>query len=135
MGKSIVVSATPERLEIAKKQMQGLARDAIFSLPFIKGLYLHYLPKTIEPISLPSDFCFELVLPAGGGCLLSTTEGFNNALIYDANHPYQTAWSWRRGRTEELSRWPELVTPAQKCGGSVSMCCPSTSVSGWRLTW
>lgn len=36
MGKSIVVSATTERLLIAKTQMQGKDRDAIFSLPFIK---------------------------------------------------------------------------------------------------
>ncbi|WP_374017988.1 hypothetical protein ABU162_28570 [Paenibacillus thiaminolyticus] len=38
MGKSIVVSATPERLSIAQKQMQGKDRDTIFSLPFIRGL-------------------------------------------------------------------------------------------------
>ncbi|WP_246239238.1 hypothetical protein [Paenibacillus anseongensis] len=35
MGKSIVVSATPERLLIAKEQMQGKSRDAVFSLPFL----------------------------------------------------------------------------------------------------
>ena len=44
MGKSIVVSATPERLSIAEAQMRGKDRDHIFSLPFIRGLYLHYLP-------------------------------------------------------------------------------------------
>jgi hypothetical protein len=39
LGKSIVVSATPERLSIAKTQMQGKDRDTVFSLPFIRGLY------------------------------------------------------------------------------------------------
>jgi len=55
MGKSIVVSATPERLLIAKKQIQGKDRDTIFSLPFIRGLYLHYLPdlKRINSILRP----------------------------------------------------------------------------------
>ena len=40
MGKSIVVSATHERLEIAKTHMQGKDRDTIFALPFIRGLWL-----------------------------------------------------------------------------------------------
>ena len=44
MGKSIVVSATAERLAIAKALMQGKGRDTIFSLPVIRGYYLHYLP-------------------------------------------------------------------------------------------
>ncbi|MCR2822121.1 GNAT family N-acetyltransferase [Lederbergia panacisoli] len=63
MGKSIVVSATPERLLIAKTQMQGKDRDAIFSLPFIRGLYVHYLPdlERIKPIFPPENFSFELI--------------------------------------------------------------------------
>jgi len=34
-GRSIVVSATPERLLIDKTQMQGKNRDTVFSLPFM----------------------------------------------------------------------------------------------------
>ncbi|MFD2748121.1 hypothetical protein ACFSTH_17690 [Paenibacillus yanchengensis] len=63
MGKSIVVSATPERLSIAKTQMQGKDRDSIFSLPFIRGLYLHFLPdvKRIKPMASLNYFSFELI--------------------------------------------------------------------------
>ncbi|ANS74508.1 hypothetical protein AWM70_07850 [Paenibacillus yonginensis] len=63
MGKSIVVSATPERLAIAKAQMQGKDRDTVFSLPFIRGLYLHFLPdvKRIQPVTPPNGFSFEMI--------------------------------------------------------------------------
>ena len=63
MGKSIVVSATSERLLIAKKQMQDKDRDTVFSLPFIRGLYLHFLPdvKRIKPMSSPNFCSFEVI--------------------------------------------------------------------------
>ncbi len=91
MGRSIVVSATPERLSIAKEQMQGKDRDTVFSLPFIRGLYLHYLPdlKILEPLSPPHGFSFEMVEHDEVGRLLDV-KGFDNAIIYDTNHPYQT---------------------------------------------
>lgn len=59
MGNSIVVSATPERLSIAKSQMLG--KDRVFSLPFIRGLYLHLLPdiKRIKLLSAPNLFSFH----------------------------------------------------------------------------
>ncbi|WP_211750044.1 GNAT family N-acetyltransferase [Paenibacillus sp. Marseille-Q4541] len=91
MGKSIVVSATPERLSIAKAQMQGKDRDSIFSLPFIKGLYLHFLPdlKKIQPMSPPEHFSYEVVENEEISGLLGI-EGFEDAIISDRNHPYQT---------------------------------------------
>lgn len=91
MGKSIVVSATPERLLIAKTQMQGKNRDAIFSLPFIRGLYLHFLPdiKRIKPVSPPKFFSFELIRQEEVVSLLDDTR-FNEAIIYDTNLPWQT---------------------------------------------
>jgi GNAT superfamily N-acetyltransferase len=91
MGKSIVVSATPERLAIAKAHMQGKDRDTIFSLPFIRGLYLHFLPdfQKIEPMSPPADFLYEVVEKDEVSKLLGI-EGFDNAFISDMNHPYQT---------------------------------------------
>jgi GNAT superfamily N-acetyltransferase len=91
MGKSIVVSATPERLAIAKKHMQGKDRDTIFALPFIRGLWLHYLPdlNTINLISPPENFSFE-VLEHDKIVDLLNIKGFNEAIIYDTNHPYQT---------------------------------------------
>lgn len=91
MGKSIVVSATPERLCIAETQMQGKDRDTIFSLPFIRGLYLHYLPdvQRIKPITPPNHFSFELITREDVVKLLNVTR-FNEAIIYDTKLPWQT---------------------------------------------
>ncbi len=91
MGKSIVVSATEERLSIAKSQMQGKDRDCIFSLPLIRGHSLHFLPdlKIIKPMSPPENFQFEVVEQDEVINLLEFEE-FNNALIYDPNRPYRT---------------------------------------------
>ncbi|NOJ71322.1 GNAT family N-acetyltransferase [Paenibacillus alvei] len=91
MGKSIVVSATPERLSIAKTQMQGNDRDIIFSLPFIRGLYLHFLPdvKRIKPMAPPNFFSFELIKREEVVSLFDVKR-FNEAIIYDTNHPWQT---------------------------------------------
>lgn len=91
MGKSIVVSATPERLTIAKTQMIGKDRDIIFSLPFIRGLILHYLPdlKIIKPILPPENFSFELV-DQDEVFRLCELEGFNNAIIHDTKSPHPT---------------------------------------------
>jgi len=91
MGKSIVVSATPERLLIAKAQMEGENRDSIFSLPFIRGLYLHFLPdvQRIKPISPPNSFSFELLKREEVARLFDGIR-FNEAIIYDTNLPWQT---------------------------------------------
>jgi GNAT superfamily N-acetyltransferase len=91
MGKSIVVSATPERLSIAKTQMLGKNRDTVFSLPFIRGLYLHFLPdvKKIKPMSPPNFFSFDLVQREEVVSLFDVTK-FNEAIIYDTNLPWQT---------------------------------------------
>jgi len=91
MGQSIVVSATPERLAIARDQMRGQGRDAIFALPFVRGLYLHFLPDLarMQPLAPPAGYDFELVEREGVADLLGTP-GFSNSLIYDPNHPYHT---------------------------------------------
>lgn len=91
MGKSIVVSATPERLSITKAQMQGKDRDAIFSLPFIRGLYLHFLPdlSSIKPLPPPEHFSFETV-EQDEIVRLRGIEGLQNAIIYDVDHAYRT---------------------------------------------
>ena len=91
MGKSIVVSATSERLLIAKTQMQGKDRDAVFFLPFIIGLYLHFLPdvKRIKSMTPPNFFSFELIKGEEVIRLFDVTR-FNKAIIYDTNLPWQT---------------------------------------------
>ncbi|HEY2495263.1 MAG TPA: GNAT family N-acetyltransferase [Paenibacillus sp.] len=106
MGKSIVVSATPERLAIAKTQMQGKDRDTIFSLPFIRDLYLNFLPDLdkIKTMSPPDHFSYEVVEKDEVAKLLGL-EGFDNAIISDKNHPYHTV----------------LVVLAKKNGKTVGM--------------
>ncbi len=92
MGRSIVVSATPERLAIAKARMQGKDRDTIFALPFIRGLSLYFLPdiEGMKPVPPPDSFSFEIVEQDQVSRLLAIS-GFDNALIYNPNHPYHTA--------------------------------------------
>ncbi|ACX66731.1 MULTISPECIES: GNAT family N-acetyltransferase [Bacillales] len=91
MGKSIVVSATPERLAIAKTFMQGKDRDTIFSLPFIRGLYLHFLPdlERIQPMPPPAGFSYEVVEENEISRLMEL-EGLEDAIVTDPGRPYQT---------------------------------------------
>src|SRR5690606_39415352 len=78
-------------LSIAKTKMQSKYMDTIFSLPFIRGLYLHFLPdvKRIKPLSSPNFFSFEVIKREEVVSLLDVTS-FNNAIIYDTNLPWQT---------------------------------------------
>ena len=87
MGLSIVVSATPDILDIVKPQLAGKSRDEAFSMPFVYGHSLYYLPDLahIKPLNQPNGFTYEIVeqdeIPE-----LYQIEGFRNALGYDANH-------------------------------------------------
>jgi GNAT superfamily N-acetyltransferase len=87
MGKSIIVSASPDILEIAKHLLIGKGRDEAFSMPFVYGHSLYYLPDLtlIKPLAPLDGFAYETVeqtdIPA-----LYQTEGFRNAIQYDVNH-------------------------------------------------
>lgn len=87
MGKSIVVSATTDILPIAKAELTGQDRDRAFSLPFIYGQALYYLPDlgSIKALSKPAGFSFELVEHSQIQSLYDVS-GFTNALSYDPNH-------------------------------------------------
>jgi hypothetical protein len=117
MGKSIVVSATPERLSIAKTQMQGKDRDTVFSLPFITGLYLHYLPdlKIIKPVSPPENFSFEVVERDEVADLLNNkdliTQSYMTRIILII-----LTWLWLQRKTERLRVWQEQVKLVQSYG-------------------
>lgn len=88
MGRATIVSATPDVLEIVKPMLEGKNRDDAFSMPFVFGHTLGYLPdlKALSPISLPDGFEWEMIerenIPA-----LYDVKGFNNAIQYNANHP------------------------------------------------
>ena len=88
MGKSIVVSASPKILEIVKPLLDGKGRDEAFSMPFVYGHSLYYLPDLpqVKPLISADGFAYEIVeqreIP-----LLYRHEGFRNAVQYDVNHP------------------------------------------------
>lgn len=88
MGKTIVVSASPMILEMVKPLLIGKSRDEAFSMPFVYGHSLCYLPDQaqIKPLASPEGFVYEFVeqseIP-----MLYRYEGFNNCIQYDAGSP------------------------------------------------
>lgn len=92
MGKSIVVSATPARLKYAKEQLSGKERDYAFSMPFICGHVMCYLPDidNLKRISAPPNFIYETI-QKDRISTLRETQGFSNALQYDLIHPVQNS--------------------------------------------
>jgi len=88
MGRSIVISASRDILEIVKPLLNGKDRDEAFSMPFVYGHGLYYLPDlaVIKPVDPPVGFLYEMIeqddIPA-----LYQYEGFRNAIQYDDNHP------------------------------------------------
>jgi hypothetical protein len=106
MGKSIIVSASPDILQVVKPLLEGKDRDEAFGMPFVYGHSLYYLAdlEQIKPLSPPDGFNYEMVerddIP-----VLYQHEGFRNTVQYDTNHP----------------RPDILVTLAKKEGNIVGM--------------
>ncbi len=92
MGKSIVVSATPARLEYAKEQLAGKNRDDAFAMHFIRGHVMAYLPDldNMKRIPAPSNFTYEMI-DIDKIAMLRDIPGFDNAIQYDVNHPVQNS--------------------------------------------
>ncbi len=88
MGNAIIVSATDDILPIAVQQMNGKNRDEAFSLPFVYGHSLYYLPDlaNIKPIATPNGFTYELMENERIHDLYQY-EGFEYAIQYNINHP------------------------------------------------
>ena len=88
MGQSIIVSASPAVLDIVKPLLKGKSRDEAFSMPFVYGQSLYYLPDLdrITKIPPPDGFDYQLVeqpdIPP-----LYQFDGFHNAVQYDVKHP------------------------------------------------
>jgi GNAT superfamily N-acetyltransferase len=87
-----VVSATPARLKYTKEQLTGKERDDAFSMPFIRGHVMCYLPDidNLKRISAPQNFEYEIIQKDRISMLLET-QGFSNALQYDPNYPVQNS--------------------------------------------
>jgi len=88
MGKSVVVSTSPKILEIVKPLLEGKRRDDAFEMDFVQGQRLEYLPDlaNIKPLAPIDGFSYEIIEQCGMPELYKT-EGFNNAILYDQNHP------------------------------------------------
>jgi len=88
MGKAIVISASPDILAVVQPALAGKTRDEAFSMPFVYGHGLCYLPDLhrMEALPAPADFSYELIeqenIPA-----LYHLEGFKNAIGNDSDHP------------------------------------------------
>jgi len=88
MGKAIIVSASPDILAIVKPALLGKDRDEAFSMPFIYGHGLYYLPDLdqMRAIDPPAGFDYELLeredIPA-----LCRLEGFEHAIGNSGDHP------------------------------------------------
>jgi len=87
MGKAVIVSATHDILEIVKPMLDGKDHYEAFSMPFVYGQGICYLPDLacIKPLEAPVDFSFEIVeqndIPA-----LYQFEGLQYALNRDVNY-------------------------------------------------
>ena len=88
IGNAIVVSATPAIIKIVKPLLDGKERDEAFSMPFVYGHSLYYLPdlSRIEPISSPCGFDYEIVEKADIPPLYQY-DSYHYAMQYDVNHP------------------------------------------------
>ena len=88
MGKSIVVSASPDILDIVKPLLYGKDRDEAFSMSFVYGHSLYYLPDLaqIKLFDFPDGFVYEMV-EQYDILALYQYEGFRNAIQYNENHP------------------------------------------------
>jgi len=99
MGRSIIVSATPDILDIVRPLLGGKERDEAFSMPFVYGHSLYYLPDlarikplippdgcSIKPLAPPDGYSYEMV-EQGDIPALYQYEGFRHAVQYDASHP------------------------------------------------
>jgi hypothetical protein len=88
LGRSTVVSADREIMPGVKKALENKTRDDIFASPFIYGHSLNYVPDCtrIQKFRLPDGFDFH-VKEGREIYELYATEGFENAIQYDVNHP------------------------------------------------
>lgn len=90
MGRAIIVSATPTRLKYAKEQLTGKSRDDAFSMQFISGHSMYFLPDldNLKHLSAPDGFLYDTI-EKNEISKLHEVKGFDNAIQHDLNHPIQ----------------------------------------------
>lgn len=84
MGKSVVVSASPELLPMVQKWTQGKSRDEIFEFPLVFGQTIHFVPdrKSFSVRPLINGYSYQ---KAEGEEIkqLAGLKGFPNSLVFD----------------------------------------------------
>lgn len=88
MGKSTVVSADSSILNKVEALFKNKTRDDIFSVPFLYGHSLYYIPDCERIKKLPCPKGFTYHIKEGKEIHeLYRNPGFENAIMYDINHP------------------------------------------------
>lgn len=96
MGRGVVVSATPDLLPRLREKLHGKTRDEAFSMSFVYGQGLYYLPDPdcVPDLSPAAGYTLRvlerediLALYPGGGISAVPLEGFGYALQGRADHP------------------------------------------------
>jgi len=86
MGKGVVVSATQDILPYIQEQLEGKSRDDAFSMPFVNGQGLYFIPDKIEKLPTPDSVDISFVEQPQIQELYAV-DGFRYAIQYDENHP------------------------------------------------
>lgn len=86
MGRAVVISATPDILPYLQKELSGKTRDEAFSMPFVYGQGLYFLPGTLQTPPVSEGFTLEWAERADIPKLYAL-EGFRYAIQHDVNHP------------------------------------------------
>lgn len=88
MGKSTVISGDKDILAKVKPLLENKTRDDIFAAPFLFGHSLYYLPDCDRIKKLPSPEGFNFHIKEEKEIYkLYDIPGFENAIMYDINHP------------------------------------------------
>lgn len=89
-GSGVVVSASETLLPGLRAQLDGQSRDEAFSMPFVYGQALYYLPdpqRISACVKEARDIEIELVEDRRAIRRLYDVPGFRNAIQYDESHP------------------------------------------------
>lgn len=99
MGRAVVVSATADLLPLLREQLRGRTRDEAFSMPFVCGQGLYFLPDPDRVPTPPTPEGYVLkVLEVPDILALYPLEDFGYALQGSADHPRPDALAvaaWR----------------------------------------
>lgn len=104
MGRAVVVSATPDLLPSLREQLADKTRDEAFSLPFVYGQGLYFLPDPRRVLDLSPPEGYELrVLERPDILALYPLEGFGYSLQGSADHPRPDALAVAACRGDTLA--------------------------------